>query len=227
MPVPSSNINITDIYDEANSGTPPSDLAVSDLFKKSYFEGPAYGVFNVGYNAWGQFGNTSGADRIYLITASNTNNNFNQFAALSYFFDNVTYANYVDVVNNLAPPPFPAPIFENDITVYCRLYDSTKTYVYSQFQALIVGNGSASQIFSLTTEPMIAVGYWEVEFQPFSGSFGGTTCNISINQVSKVTGGTINATGATIFDFQTYGDEDMVFSSASGYEGYYFDISIG
>ena len=34
MPVPSSNINITDIYDEANSGFPPSDLAASDLFKK-------------------------------------------------------------------------------------------------------------------------------------------------------------------------------------------------
>ena len=226
MPVPSSNINITDIYDEANSGFPPSDLAVSDLFKKSYFEGPN-GSFDISFNGWGQFGNSSGANRSYLITASNTNNNFNQFAALNYFFDNVTYANYVDVVNNLAPPSPPAPAFENDITVFCRLYDSTKTYVYSQFTALIVGNGSASQIFSLTTEPMIAVGYWEVEFQPFSGSFGGTTCNISINQVSKVTGGTINATGATIFDFQTYGDEDMVFSSASGYEGYYFDISIG
>jgi hypothetical protein len=225
MPVPSSNINITDIYDEANNDTPPSDLAASDLFKKSYFEGPN-GSFNIGFNGWGQYGATSGADRSYLITASNTNNNFNQFAALNYFFDNVTYANYVDVVNNLAPPPFPAPPFENDITVICRLYDSTKTYVYSQFQALIVGNGSASQIFSLTTEPMIAVGYWQVEFQPFSGSFGGTTCNININNTGKVSGGTINATGATIFDWQTYGSEPMD-SSSSGYEGIYFDISIG
>ena len=101
MAVPTSNISMSAIYGEANAGGPPSDLAVSDLFKKSYFEGPAYGVFNVGYNAWGQFGNTSGADRIYQITASNTNNNFNQFAALNYFFDNTTYANYVDVINNL------------------------------------------------------------------------------------------------------------------------------
>ena len=227
MPVPSSNINITDIYDEANNDTPPSDLAASDLFKKSYFEGPN-GSFNIGFNGWGQYGATSGADRSYLITASNTNNNFNQFAALNYFFDNVTYANYVDIVSNLPTPVFPAPPFENDITVICRLYDSTKTYVYSQFSQLVTAGGSVSQIFSLTTEPMIAVGYWEVEFQPFSGSFGGTTCNIGINQsAGGVSGGTINATGSTIFNWQTYGSEPFDYSSASGYEGYYFDISIG
>jgi len=226
MPVPSSNINITDIFDEANSGFPPSDLAVSDLFKRSYFEGPN-GNNTINYNAWGQFGNSSGANRIYLISASNTNNNFNQFAALNYFFDNSVYANYVDAVNNLVVPTPPAPPFDNDIDVFCRLYDSSKTFVYSQFQQQITAGGSVSQIFSLVTEPMIAVGYWEVEFQPVSGTFGGATCNIDINQVNKVSSGTINAAGATIFDWQTFGSEDMVFNSAPGYEGYYFDISIG
>lgn len=226
MPVPSSNISITDIFDEANNVTPPSDLAASDLFKRSYFEGPN-GNNTITYNAWGQYGNSSGANRIYLISASDTNNNFNQFAALNYFFDNTIYANYVDVVNNLVAPSPPAPPNENDLNVICRLYDSTKTYIYSQFQQQINANGSASQIFSLVTEPMIAVGYWEVEIQPISGFFGGTTCNIDINQIGKVSGGTVNAVGPTIFDWQTYGDEDMAFSSASGYEGYYFDISIG
>lgn len=226
MPVPSSNINITDIFDEANTGTsPPTDLAASDLFKKSYFEGPQ-GSVTIGYNAWGQFGATSGADRIYLITASNTNNNFNQFAALNYFYDNTVYANYVDIVNNLPTPVSPAPPFENDITVTCKLYDSTGTYVYSQFSQLITALGSVSQIFSLTVEPMIAIGYWEVTFQPFSGSFGGTTCNININNTGKVTGGTINAAGVTTFDWNTYGSEPFA-NSSSGYEGYYFDISIG
>lgn len=225
MPVPSSNINLTDIYDEANNSFPPSDLAVSDLFKKSYFQGPS-GNSNIGFNAWGQFGATSGADRIYLISASNTNNNFNQFAALNYFFDNTIYANYVDVINNLSPPPPPAPPFDNDINVTCRLYDSTQTYVYSSFTALLTANGSVSQIFSLTTEPMIAIGYWEVEFQPFSGGFGGTTCNININNTLKVSGGTINASGQTFFDWQTFGSEPMA-SSSSGFEGIYFDISIG
>lgn len=225
MAVPSTNISMTAIYNEPNAGSPPSDLAVSDLFKKSYFEGPQ-GSVNIGYNAWGIYGNTSGADRIYGLSASNTNNNFNQFAGKVYYFDNSTYANYVDIVNNLPTPVFPAPPFDNDITVICKLYDSTGTYVYSQFQQLITANGSVSQIFSLTTEPMIAVGYWEVTFQPFSGSFGGTTCNISINNTSKVSGGTINAAGATTFDWNTYGSEAMA-SSSSGYIGYYFDISIG
>ena len=225
MAVPSSNISMTAIYNEPNAGSPPSDLAVSDLFKKSYFEGPN-GSFDIGYNAWGIYGNTSGANRIYGLSASNTNNNFNQFAGKVYYFDNSTYANYVDIVNNLPTPVFPAPPFDNDITVTCKLYDSTGTYFYSQFQQLITAGGSVSQIFSLTTEPMIAVGYWEVTFQPFSGSFGGTTCNISINNTAKVTGGTINAAGATVFDFNTYGSEAMA-SSSSGYIGYYFDISIG
>ncbi len=227
MPVPSSNINMSDIFDEANSGFPPNDLAVSDLFKKSYFEGPN-GSSNIAYNAWGQFGATSGADRIYLISASNTNNNFFQFASLNYFFDNTTYANYVDIVNNLPTPTTPPdPPDLNDIIVSCNLYDSTKTYAYSSFQQTITALGSVSQIFSLVTEPMIAIGYWEVIFQPVNGTFGGTTCNIGINQTSKVSGGTINAAGQTIFDWQTYGSEPFAFSSASGYEGYYFDISIG
>lgn len=225
MAVPSSNISMTAIYNEPNAGSPPSDLAVSDLFKKSYFESVTFGG-SLTYNAWGIYGNTSGADRIYGLSASNTNNNFNQFAGKVYYFDNSTYANYVDIVNNLPTPVFPAPPFDNDITVTCKLYDSTGTNFYSQFQQQITAQGSVSQIFSLTNEPLIAVGYWEVTFQPFSGSFGGTTCNININNTAKVTGGTINAAGATVFNFNTYGSQAMA-SSSSGYIGYYFDISIG
>ena len=226
MAVPSTNISMTAIYNEPNAGSPPSDLAVSDLFKKSYFEGPN-GSFNIGYNAWGIYGSTSGADRIYGLSASNTNNNFNQFAGKVYYFDNSTYANYVDIVNNLPTPSTPPdPPDLNYITVTCKLYHSTGTYVYSQFSQLVSAQGSVSQIFSLTTEPLIAVGYWEVTFQPFSGSFGGTTCNIGINNTSKVSGGTINAAGATTFDWNTYGSEPFN-ASSSGYEGFYFDISIG
>lgn len=225
MAVPSSNIKMSDIYGEANAGFPPSDLAASDLFKRSYFEGPN-GSNTISFNGWGQYGATSGADRTYLINAGNTNNNFYQFAALQYYFDNIVYANYVDLVNNLVAPSPPNPPDENDLQVYCYLWDSTKTYLYSQFQTLLFAGGSASQIFSNTTEPMIAIGYWEVIIQPVSGGFGGTTCNININNTGKVSGGTVNATGATSFDWQTYGSEPFN-SSSSGYEGFYFDISIG
>jgi len=178
------------------------------------------------YNAWGIYGNASGADRIYGLSASNTNNNFNQFASKVYYMDNSTYANYVDVVNNLVAPPPPNPPDLNDVTVFCKLYDSTGAYQYSFFQSLIPAGGSASQIFSNTTEPILAVAYWEVEFQPSSPMFAGTTCNININTTSVVSGGTINATGNTVFSFSTLGSVS-VGSSSSGYIGTYFDISIG
>jgi hypothetical protein len=225
MAVPSSNISMSAIYGEANAGGPPSDLAVSDLFKKSYFESNAFGG-PLSYNAWGQYGNASGADRIYGLSASNTNNNFNQFASKVYYIDNSTYANYIDVVNNLVAPPPPNPPDLNDVTVFCKLYDSTGAYQYSFFQSLIAAGGSASQIFSNTTEPILAVAYWEVQFQPSSPMFAGTTCNIDINNTSKVSGGTINAAGITTFSFSTLGSE-LVASNSSGYIGTYFDISIG
>jgi len=224
MAVPSSNISMSAIYGEPNSGSPPSDLAVSDLFKKSYFESNAFGG-PLTFNAWGQFGNASGADRIYGLSASNSNNNFNQFASLVYYYDNSVYANYVDVNNNLVAPAPPSPPDTNDITVTCRLYDSTGTYAYSQFQQQINAGGSASQIFSNTIEPILAIAYWEVEFQPFSGSFGGATCNIIINGTNKVTGGTINAAGNTTFSFSTLGSVAQA-SNGSGYIGTYFNIAI-
>lgn len=225
MAVPSSNISMTAIYNEPNAGSPPSDLAVSDLFKKSYFESNAFGG-PLSYNAWGIYGNSAGADRIYGLSASDTNNNFNQFASKIYYYDNSTYANYVDVVSNLVAPPPPNPPDLNDITVFCRLYDSTGAYQYSFFQAMIVAGGSASQIFSNTNEPILAIGYWEVQFQPSSPMFAGTTCNININTTSVVSGGTINAMGITTFSFSTLGSVAQG-SSSSGYIGTYFDISIG
>lgn len=225
MAVPSSNISMSAIYGEANVGGPPSDLAVSDLFKKSYFESNAFGG-GLAYNAWGQYGNASGADRIYGLSASDTNNNFNQFASKVYYIDNSTYGNYVDVINNLVAPPPPNPPDLNDMFVTCRLYDSTGVYQYSLFNSLIPAGGSAAQLFSNTTEPILAIAYWEVSFQPSSPMFGGTTCNISINNTSKVSGGTINAGGITTFSFSTLGSV-AVGSSSSGYIGTYFDISIG
>jgi hypothetical protein len=225
MAVPSSNIGISDIYKEANFGSSPSgDTPVSDLFLKSYFESTAFGG-SLTYNAWGQYGNASGANRIYGLSASNTNLSFNDFANKVYFYDNSTYANYVDMLNQLPTPTPPAPPFDNDLTVFCTLWNSTKSYFYSQFQTNIFAGGSVSQIFSNTTEPILARAYWEVTVQPFSGSFGGASIDISINNTSKVSGGTINAGGITTFDWQTYGDEPQG-SSSSGYIGTYFDINI-
>lgn len=224
MAVPSSNIRMTDIYQEANVGSPPSDLAVSDLFLKSYFESIPFGGA-LPYNAWGQYGSSNGADRIYGLSASSSNNNFNQFANKVYFYDNSTYGNYADIINNLPPPTTPPdPPDKNDLQFNCYLKDSTGTYTYSQFQTLLVSNGgSASQIFSNTTEPILAVGYWEVIVTPTSGQFGGGLIDIYLNNTAYVSGGIINAIGPTTFNFGTYGSVNQG-SSSSGYIGVYFDI---
>ena len=66
MAVPSTNISMQGIATEAG-GVSITNIYASDLFKKSYFEGPN-GSYNISYNAWGQYGNSSGADKIYGLT---------------------------------------------------------------------------------------------------------------------------------------------------------------
>lgn len=51
MTLPTTNIGINDIYTEANGGG-STNIKVSDLFKKSYFEGPT-GTSTIAFNAWG------------------------------------------------------------------------------------------------------------------------------------------------------------------------------
>ena len=56
-------------------------------------------------------------------------------------------------------------------------------------------------------------------------SFGGGSCDISINGTSKVTGGTLPAGGgASTFDSATYGTEDVAFYG--GVDGLDFNVTI-
>ena len=56
-------------------------------------------------------------------------------------------------------------------------------------------------------------------------SFGGGSCDISINGTSKVTGGTVVTTpGGSTFDSGTYGTQDV--ASYGGFTGLFFTITV-
>jgi hypothetical protein len=234
MAVPTSNYGISAIYSEANGGPPgsSSNIAVSDLFKKSYFQGPT-GTSTISYNAWGEYGSTSGADRIYGLTAKNTNNAWSDFSGLTYYYDNSTYKVATRIRTTLQPPPFPPPppVYNNDIVVEVWLYDSTATYPYIASGAINANAtmGGYDQTFTLSsgvgTTPIIAIGYWEVKVT--TGEFfpgGAKTIQIDLNGTNYVNTG-INPNGATTYSFSTLGTVNIG-STGQGYTGVYFDINV-
>jgi hypothetical protein len=232
MAVPTSNYGISAIYSEANGGPPgaSSNIAVSDLFKKSYFEGPPFGS-TITYSAWGEYGNTSGADRIYGLNAKNTNNAWSDFSGKTYFYDNSTYEVATRIRTTLQPPPFPPPppVYDNDIIVEVWLYDSTATHAYIASGAINANAtaGGYDQTFTLSTTnaPIIAIGYWEVRVTTnefFPG--GAKTIQIDLNGTNYVNT-SINPNGPTTYSFGTYGTVNIG-STGQGYTGVYFDIQV-
>jgi hypothetical protein len=232
MAVPTSNISMTSIYSEANGGSPGSgsNTNAGNLFKLSYFEGPPFGS-TISYSAWGEYGNTSGANRIYGLSAKNSNNSFSDFSGLTYYYDNSTYKVATRIRTTLQPPPFPPPppFYNNDIVVEVWLYDSTTTYPYIASGAINANAtmGGYDQTFTLSTtsSPIIAIGYWEVRVT--TGEFfpgGAKTIQIDLNGTNYVNTG-INPNGATTYSFSTYGSVNIA-STGQGYTGVYFDINV-
>jgi hypothetical protein len=161
MAVPSTNISMQGIAAEAG-GVFITNIYASDLFKKSYFEGPN-GTYNISYNAWGQYGNSSGANVIYQIASRNDNNNFGEFGNRTYFYDNSTYLVGLQIENTLPPP---GGGYNNDFTVYVELWDSSYTYTYVSTGAITVAQGTVygPTIISTTSTPIISSGYWRITF---------------------------------------------------------------
>ena len=236
MAVPTSNYGISAIYSEANGGAPgaSSNIAVSDLFKKSYFQGPT-GTSTISYNAWGEYGSTLGADRIYGLSAKNANNAWSDFSGLTYYYDNSTYKVAARIRNTLQPPPFPpfppTPANANDIVVEVWLYDSTTTYPYVASGGINANaqTGGFDQTTTVSTTtpqtPIIAIGYWEVRVS--TGDFfpsGAKNIQIDLNGTNYVNT-TINPSGPTTHSFSTYGSVNIG-STGQGYTGVYFDIQV-
>jgi hypothetical protein len=161
MTLPSTDISMQGIAAEAG-GVFITNIYASDLFKKSYFEGPN-GSYNISYNAWGQYGNSSGADKIYGLTTKNADNAWDDFGLLTYFYDNSTYLVGLQIQNTLPPP---GGLDNNDYTVYVELWDSSYTYTYVSTGAITVAQGTVygPTIISTTSTPIINDGFWRITF---------------------------------------------------------------
>ena len=214
-----------DIYSEPNGGT-AADTKASELFKLSYFQGPPNGS-TISYSAWGQYGDTLGANRIYGLTAKDTNNAVGDFRGLTYYYDNSTFSVVARIVNNRQPPPYPPPppFYDNTVTLELKLFDSTKNYFYISAGAIPAGPQSDNtQNLSIGTgnEPIIAIAYWEIKFtvnEPFPG--GAVSVNVDINGSNYVNGGA-SANATTTFAW----DDAGATSAPCGATGIYFDILI-
>jgi len=218
MAVPSTNIKMSDIYAEANGGGYAIDMSVVDLFQKSYFEGPT-GSATIGYNAWGQWGNTSGDNRIYNLTSKNTDNAWTDFSLKTYFYDNATYLCQAYATNSMPGGPFP---INNDVFIDIALYDSSYTYIYATSSSPC-NQGTSPITFTITppvNSPIIAVGYWVVNITT-NNSQPPINMLMDINGINYVNS-SLPANSITGFDSATYGTVNIAYNGTMGATGLYF-----
>ena len=228
MAVPSSNISLANnVYGEANGGYSSGQVSLTDVSFFSYFAGPN-GSNSISYNAWG-VGENTGLNRIYGTTYHSSGDYaINDFAGLTYFYDNSTYQVTLNVTNNKTnPPPFPPPPVDNAVNVNIELWGEAFSFQYMAGggMAMAPGTYGPSAVSQPTGDPIIFRGYWKVTVTGANPSFAGGTCNISINGTSKVSGGSIpGGPGGATFDSSTYGTEDV--ASYGGFTGLYFDVTV-
>ena len=221
MPTPSTNLGIGDIYSEANGGTPGSATKFGDLARSSYFEGPN-GSNSIGYNAWGSYGNSSGANRIFQVAIDSTPN-FGLFKNLDYFYGaqpNYDVNLFVDNQFNISPD-------EDCQNVDIQMYDSNYTYFYLTANSGVVPAGNqygpaAFQGLQPSITPLIEVLYWQltVDMDPFL--FGAGVVDYYING-TLVFNGNLNP-GNNVFDWSLGSTESTRILTGPGYTGSYHEV---
>jgi hypothetical protein len=224
MAIPTSNISLTSIYEEANGvGTMGTNVSFATLASCSYFDGPNGSNF-ISYNAWGQ-GTMTGSNRIYGLTGLSSDYSFQNFSGKTYFYDNSTFQVTLNVTNNLVstpPPPFP---IDNDVNVNIELWDSNFLYQYLIGGGMATAPGTFNGAISQTDDPIIFRGYWKVTISGAFPTFAGGIANLSINGTPKFTGQPIPA-GVSGFTFTStiYGTQDV--TTFNGFTGLYFDVTV-
>lgn len=204
-------------------GSPPyNDTSLYNVSRYSYFEGPN-GLGSISYNAWGRWGNQSGANRIYGLSATSNNYKMSDYSGSYYFYEQSEYKCNLTVYNNLGASQFsPPPPIDNTVQdVNLTLKDNTNNYSYITLgSGAVISLGDGGGTYgptdaSTSTTPLIYRAYWTIVIasQP---NFPGALADLTINGTSKFTGQTVNGAGApTTFAFGTWGTEDM----ATGYGG--------
>jgi hypothetical protein len=212
MTVPSTNVKFSDVWSEANGTYTSGSLGLQyQMSFYSYFSGPNC-AFVVGDNNWGQ-GENLGADRIYGTSAKTTNIKVGDFKGLTYFYDQSRFRIFINVTNNASTPN------DDDVQVTVTLFDSAFTYSYVTGGQLVDAGDNVSFDISLSTTPIIAIGYWQVSLET-TMAFTGSIVDISINGTSKVSSVSLPQGTTTFFDSNTYGVQ-----GADG-NGLTFDITI-
>ena len=230
MALPTTNISLGDIYAEPNGAT-AANIKASEILKLTYFEGPPFGS-TIAFSAWGQYGNTAGADRIYGLTGSNDNNALGDFRGLAYYYDNSSYKVAARIINNKQNPPFPPPppVYNNNIAIEINLYDSTTTDKYVISGSIPAGSQSdnTNNITSgVGNEPIIAIGYWEVIVTINEAFPAGGSIDVTINGTSYVSSG-LSSNSQTTFRWNDTGATAApVSSTGQGYDGLYFVVTVG
>ena len=232
MAVPTTNINFSDIYGEANGGYTSGMLSLNTMSFFSYFSGPN-GSNNQPANNWGQ-GEASGANRIYGTTAKTTNIKVGDFLGLDYFYDD-TVGRLVTVegtYNGPSPltPPDPPDCY--DMQINFRMWDDSFTYTYNCNGGVAVSPGSTFQSTNISQNnvtPMINTYYWEltVDTTPtYPGTPGGVTVDLFINGGTYISGVTIN-NGSNVFNSSVYGTATIALNQpVSGKTGSLWQVLI-
>jgi hypothetical protein len=206
MTTPSSDIGISDIWTEAGNPSPSGgdNISFGDLSRISYFEG-SNGSSTYSFNGWGRYGNTTGANRIFGLTAQDTPQAINDFGNKDYFYDGSTYQAKLNFNNQLSFPVFPTPPSANDFNITVELYDSTQTYQYAFGSAGAPAQASGGINFEqASVTPLIGVLYYVITIDSDPNGGGGTT-NVNINGTNVFNGASPLLGSQLIVDFGTYG----------------------
>ena len=211
MTVPNTNVNFSDVWSEANGTYTGGPLSLSAMSYYSYFSGPN-GSNTVSSNNWGQ-GESSGDNRIYNTATKTANVRVGDFKGLTYFYDQSQFKILINVTNNALTPS------DDDVQVTVTLFDSAFTYSYVTGGQLVDAGDNVSFDISLSTTPIIAIGYWQVSLET-TMAFTGSIVDISINGTSKVSSVSLPQGTTTFFDSNTYGVQ------GADNNGLTFDITI-
>ena len=219
MATPSSPIGFNDIYLEANGVNTPSAISVGRLFGNSYFDGPN-GSAAISFNTWGK---NKGNNGIFSVAnLASTPDKFDSFRNVSYFYGNNSQYSSLWTFDNQCPAQ---PDY--DFIYLFEFRDTTLTYSYCSNGGVVFGNQSTGQLQATNpTTPLIYGLNWYLQVDTNPMYTGDAFVDLTIN--GNLLMNFVNMANAgpsqEIFDYTTYGNENMRANSPTGLTGSVVDV---